>query len=63
MAKAGVIVGSLVGLASAYHIFQLATGNVTKLPGEPGSGLLPCAPGSRLADGIHFADLATLPIA
>lgn len=36
------VVGLLFMLASAYYVFQLASGNVTtKLPGEPGSGLLP----------------------
>lgn len=36
------IVGLLFILASAYYIFQLASGSVTtKLPGEPGSGVLP----------------------
>lgn len=37
-----LIVGLLFLAASAYYVFQLATGNVTTtLPGEPGSGLLP----------------------
>ncbi len=36
------VVGLLFMFASAYYVFQLASGNVTnKLPGEPGSGLLP----------------------
>lgn len=37
-----LVVRLLFMLASAYYIFQLATGNVTtKLPGELGIGLLP----------------------
>lgn len=37
-----LIVGIMFLLASAYYVFRLANGNVTtKLPGEPGSGLLP----------------------
>lgn len=36
------VVGLLFILASAYYVFQLASGSVTtKLPGEPGSGVLP----------------------
>lgn len=35
-------VGSLFVLAAAYHLYRVGNGDVsTKLPGEPGSGLLP----------------------
>ncbi len=37
-----MIVGVLFFIASAYYIFRLVNGDVTtKLPGEPGSGVLP----------------------
>lgn len=37
-----VIVGALFLLASAYYLYRVLNGDVsTKLPGEPGSGLLP----------------------
>lgn len=41
-ARLDLLVGVLFVLASAFYVFQLVTGNVTtRLPGEPGSGLLP----------------------
>lgn len=37
-----ILVGVMFLLASAFYVYQLASGQVsTKLPGEPGSGLLP----------------------
>lgn len=37
-----LVVGALFVLAAAYYLYRVLNGDVsTKLPGEPGSGLLP----------------------